>query len=520
MKVQQITQRLALFVLFLLTLNICVVTQDLPNELSSIIETIDNYMTNSLNTNQDYAKQIEEISKVISVSAKNHKNFINLKISIDKISSTLKDLSNFKNKVSSDLEKIYNKVRVSEEELSKVNKIRNSKGYALISKLLNNLQNPNIVKKAAEDLFKIVRPNNRIDYTKKSLRQFSRFRMWSSYRIEEILEDLKKDNLKGENLTKACISSFLRNAPMANCWKQEFYNPIIKEYKCPPNYDYVSFGLCIKKCHIFSTQKGLLCLKSCPWFHQDCGLFCSKTSCENKQDYIAKENYVVDLIDSYSINLNCPLESYKESSLCIKDCSAYGMVNCDIGKCAFKKQYCDNKPRSFEDSFVDSFGNYIGFLFSIQTGKPFGWSDKNSFKSTIVSLKVGYLNYFENLLKDNINVILDFVKSPQSKNLSAAISQDSLAGLNLNDEELKKKTVGICKSITDELFDIIRKLPNSNPFGWNNDELLQDYSVCDSGSKKYKECSDTVIQLVKRLGPLYLLGISSQFNKPECKQYK
>jgi hypothetical protein len=520
MKIKQTTQRLALFVLFLLTVNICLVTRDLPNEFSIIIETIDNYISNNLNTNQDYGKQIEEISKVISVSSKNDKNYINLKISIDKISSTLKDLSNFKNKVKSDLEKIYNKVRVSEEELSKVNMIRNSKGYALISKLLNNLQNPNIVKKAAEDLFEIVRPNNRKDDTIKNLRQiYSKMRIWSSFRIEEILEDLKRDNLKGENFTKACISSFLRNAPMANCWKQEFYNPIIKDYRCPTNYDYDSFGLCIKKCDIFSTQKGLLCLKSCPWFHQDCGLFCSKTTCENKQDYIAKENYVVDVIDSYSKNVNCPIESYKESSICIKDCSAYGMVNCDIGKCAHKKQYCDNKPRSFENSFVDSFGNYIGFLFSIQAGKPFGWSDKNSFKSTIISLQIGYLNYFENLLKDNINVILDFVKSPQSKNLSAAISQDSIAGLNLNDDELKKKTIGNCKSITGELFDIIRKLPNSNPFRWN-DELVQDYSVCDSGSKQYKECSDTVIQLVKRLGPLYLLGISSQFIKPECKQYK
>jgi hypothetical protein len=272
-----------------------------------------------------------------------------------------------------------------------------------------------------------------------------------------------------------------------------------------------------------AEEKGGLLIEKCRPGDEDCTFFCSTTNCESPQDFYTRRfeniNYVTDH--------PCKPNYDKKGNLCYPVCEKIGMVTCEVGICSFSKEGCDLKQPEMSEKLVESFVDFLGHIFSLKTGSPFGWSNPESLKidlkvfekyedinsKRLAAFKPIIKNYryfrffYENFRSNTFNI---FKVSPDKENYSNFFDNNFRVFKFLFTDQIDnynpESYLNNLSSCDLKFWDKV--LLNNNSTDLTPNELRK--------KQIQKNCFTGLGSLLKNLKPYMLLGFASDFTKPLC----
>jgi hypothetical protein len=479
---------------------------------------------------EDCETNIQERTDDISNDTEECKNKIlkiqNLKNNLPKAANLIENFDSYYKDLTKDFWRMFDISQANKRSLYKRDNIRKKIGYNLMEALMNNFMNPVKIRGILKIYAKLLKINggkrtakNKISFLEKYSKPVkgTSLKIWSSYRLEEIISN-EQLYVKGENVAKTCISNFLSNMQPSFCWK-EFHLLGHPGGECPKNYTHL-LGACLENCQEGYSYSGGLCLKNCEANEIDCGAFCGQESCQSSS-MTAKESYVPNFKSIKDEDIKCTYKEYKDNYVCVRDCKFIGLENCNLGTCAYSKDLClGNLPETSED-FDKYFVNYLGYIFSLRSNKPFGYSDPQRFNETLEHL-VNYSEKNYNRIRQSSSIML---KLKNDKELNywffRTIKYNMLNGHVAYPDKERWKMVDICRKVAANWLAMADT--NAQPFDFNSLKQpfdLVNWKVCESFDRKdVSQCVKQITDLIKRIGANDLPGITAEFIRPSCRLY-
>ena len=231
-------------------------------------------------------------------------------------------MQNYTGKVKLQMNSIYNESQVLKKEYELANKNRVDQGFDQISKILFNLHDPKTVMIGIKKLYNTLKKlsdkeeaskNSKSNKTlisflqKKTSAKIFPKRLWSSYRKDEDIESdiFAQEDLRGETVTKACISSFLTAIQAPTCWRDYWSSlPILnlgvltdtgREQNFQIDRDIRFFpGATVGLCRTGYHPNDFLCVKDCPYGQYSQYDFICTPKVNNTSQFTITEVYVRD----------------------------------------------------------------------------------------------------------------------------------------------------------------------------------------------------------------------------------
>jgi hypothetical protein len=389
------------------------------------------------------------------------------------------------------------------------------KGSAILQNVNVVLKNP---KKTIQDgMSKVFNTIKSFKWRKKKFRveseasQYSRMRIWSSFRIDEIVNNINFDEAQGEDVVRAAIISMMSGIPSHFCWVHD-RKLGIPDVVCPNNMKRKG-SICYEECEDGQINIGGFCFTSCPDSYIDCNMFCSKSNCENPKDFILKHFKKIQ----YLINPSCPKGYKKKGHLCYPVCEEIGLHTCSDRTCAINKQTCQNGMPILETGVIKAFVSYLGHIYSIRSGKKFGWTDPEGLERAI---EIMGLRYDWNILE--MRKILDLASklaynehSKLRKTLEKNIEKIGSSFFKTKDNtpiKLLFKWSDFSKVYGEYINEFISTLLRKKNSNKNNGE---NWNVCKLTSFS-QECLKRFSRLLVISTPYYLVDIIGYISKPIC----
>jgi hypothetical protein len=266
------------------------------------------------------------------------------------------------------IEKVFSKLPDNLPKKTGLAKIMNS------SSIGKNLGDA-LTKTVSGDLLGGINKVKSMKWKKKKLRleseasQYSRIRIWSSFRLDEIVNNIYIDEAQGEDVIRAALISMMSAVPAHFCWVHDSRLGL-PDVVCPSNMKRIG-SICYEECEEGQTRLGGLCLSKCAYSYMDCNFFCSKSNCENPQDFVLKKYKKTEFL----MNPACPKGYKKKDNLCYPVCEEVGLHTCSDRTCSVKKSYCKRGSPILETGILKAFIEFLGHIYTIKSGKKFGWSN-------------------------------------------------------------------------------------------------------------------------------------------------
>jgi hypothetical protein len=361
--------------------------------------------------------------------------------------------------------------------------------------------------------------------------QFDRMRIWSSFRIDEIINNIEEKSAKGVDLVRAMIAATIASIPTSYCWvndKQlgtfDFENLIPKNKKLAnviltQNWDEEIF-----------EYRGGMSIQKCKPGQEDCTFFCSNSDCDNLENFETRETK----LQFIEFPERCTRGYVKKGLMCHPKCEGLGMIECEQGICGRSKKSCQLKRPTATKELVESYVEFLGHIYSLKSNSTFGWSDPESFKKYKQLVNDKFLN--ENnewqydvsvALASNSLAIENFIYNFIKKTFSFFQTDENNMPYRALIRIIYSRFVNfvavsytpkIQKRHTDEIF--VGNLDDCDIENWVGVEAkhlhMIDINIDENKKTKLKNCINTVDSLLNRLAPFMLFGYANGFAKPLC----
>jgi hypothetical protein len=268
-----------------------------------------------------------------------------------------------------------------------------------LSKIMNSSSNSKnlgcaISKTIGGDLESGINKAKSIKWRKKKFRveseatQFTKLRIQSSYRLDEIVNNIYIDEAQGEDVIRAALISMMSAVPAHYCWVHDSRLGL-PDVVCPSNMKRIG-SICYEQCDEGQTRLAGLCLSNCPNSYMDCNFFCSKSNCENPKDFVLKKYKKTEFL----MNPSCPKGYRKKDNLCYPVCEDVGLHTCSDRTCSVNKNYCKRGQPILETGVLKAFIEFLGHIYTIKSEKEFGWTNPEGLER---AKKIMGLKYYWNL---------------------------------------------------------------------------------------------------------------------------
>jgi hypothetical protein len=343
------------------------------------------------------------------------------------------------------------------------------------------------------------------------LEKGQKFRIWSSFRLEETVNNLFIQDAKGEDVIRAALVSVMSSVPPAFCWVHES-KLAITDVDCNGNLKRKG-TICLNQCDEDQVEVGGLCMSKCSPDQQDCDLFCSNSDCNSPQDFVPKTSLNREII----FTPRCPKGYYRKGNLCFPSCEQIGMVSCSERTCALSKALCKAHIPDIPKNIVRGYVNFLGHIYSIRSNKDFGWSDPKNLEqsmSIMDSFYQGNLDAFKEMFKIFLKML-----TGKAKNLFDQVDRnvEKMANSFFKNKDNKPlslmfKWADFSKLFKKFFMNILGSILN---FLFAKKKARENFDVCEM--KKFsKQCFVRFEKFIFRMTPFYLLGLLSRFAKPVC----
>jgi hypothetical protein len=493
-------------------------------------------------------------------SVKDVKNLKNLKDGVKSIEDDFLRAKNQVEKLSQYILDITKELNISRtedvkgfENFNKIMRLRRKNGLSTVNKLLKNFLFINDTQKNLQELQKIFanlnstvinetatekkskkpkdsskkpkeignKTNKRIKNIRANIdtslrtdiqvQQYNRLRLHSSFRLDEIINNINIEDAKGEDVIRSAMVSLMSNIPPAFCWVHD-KKLALTQAQCEGKFQRKG-SICMDECEEDQMEIGGLCLSKCPPDQTDCDLFCSKSDCNSPQDFSPKYSSNIEI----NFSPKCPDGYTRKGNLCYPVCEEIGMVSCGDRTCALSKNICTIKSPDVPKNVVEAFVNYLGHIYSVQSNKNFGWSDPESLTES--------LSIMESFRKGNTDALQEMAKifikmiSGTMRKLFAQVNKNVEKQANSFFKTKDNTPLSLMFKWADfsdmfmkfyvNLDGLEKKKPNQD----KQDGL--NFDVCEMKNFK-RSCFVRFQKFINRAVPVYLLGLLSRFVKPLC----
>ena len=506
------------------------------NQYSQEYEERNKISQSFINSFQRETDNLKEFLQSISKKIQNSNIDISSKfLELENCELLIKNIKTFYDRLEDAYYEDLERVETLLEDYSNFENVRKSKGYSGINKILFNMNNPEIVASEVEQIYKNLDALKTAELNQQATRIKSESflkkneiktrppRMWSTaFRLEEILDKFRRKLIEGENIAKSCISSFINLIQPSKCFKIQNPNGAML-VSCPSNYKKLKSS-CLEICKAGYKRYGVMCLKNCSSDQVDQKMFCFN---KKNSTYTEKDSYILDFLTIEDDSVTCSdNERYKSGLLCYKNCTSLGMANCGLSECASSSEMCHASSTQLPVELTRNIVNLVGFIFSIDSAKPFGWSDNVLFKSTMSNLTLFMNDPKQIQIIQEVGKILQRIKNDREMKkkflyrVGVLSSKDNLD----KDQTQLNKWNSLCQSVAESWLDIITTNSHNERKDYNklvSSPLLEDWSNCDlkKNLDNSKSCKSSILKLISHIGSLKFIGIATQFNKGYCKNY-
>ncbi len=452
---------------------------------------------------------------------------------LKKSNETLKSLSENFDNLTSDYEKdiIESKEALKgyQEEIMK----RKENGVDEVNKLMSNFLFKNKTKKSLEKIIGILNRNStnkRIQTQETSFLksektdQFNRLRIQSSYRFDEIINNLSPVTATGVDFIRAMIAGLYSALPPTYCWVDDtnlgtfdvggiFFNGekrlanIFHDFRDHDSNQYILGGLIFDKC---------------PSQFTDCVFFCSSTDCNSPKNFVNR-NIVKQ---NFFINHSCARQYKKKGTLCYPVCEKINMVTCETGICAASKERCNKQLPKITTEIIEAFVDFFGHIYSLRADREFGWANPKSLENDL-----SVFNKYKTENKIRHNEISATIKNFERKIFIGKIRNQIRKFLKIDRRSTGYKNYS--EMVSDLMIQFERIFDQHHTYEGFKKNSLSDGGLnechpnnfgiltrtkLEREKKFYKRnrCSFSLSTLLAKIEPYMFIGYAAGFVKPIC----
>jgi hypothetical protein len=495
---------------------------------------INTYETELNFLNEEYKSQLSLIQNMTNSNdeydAEQITNYLSeIESVLNNSETNLKLLLENYDKLTNDFEKDLEESRIAlkgyQEEMLNRKKI----GITEVNKLMSNFLNKNKTRDSLGKIIEILNKentNNRMEgketnsnsfLRKEKSEQFTRLRIYYSYRLEEILNNFSDSEVLGVDLMRAMLASLYSSLPPIFCWVDDTnlgtFDILKMGEKNSKRLANIFYEL---EEDNFYTKGGII-LETCPPDQTDCSFFCSTSDCNSPKNFNFKKIKTQD----FEINGTCQFQYRKKGTLCYPVCEKIKMVTCDTGICAATKLDCKKKIPKIVGEDIEAFVDFLGHIYSLSPIKKFGWANPTSLEK---DLNILNKFKFENSQRQSsIYVIMRkyfnslFIK--KLRKTSQRLLKIDVSNENYDNHLFKTETALISAldyhigKITDSGFVKYNfkneSLNSCRPFAFYSDKFI-------FGLRNTDACKFLFMKLLKEMEPYMFIGFASSFAKPIC----
>jgi hypothetical protein len=390
---------------------------------------------------------------------------------------------------------------------------------------LSKIMNSNIAKNLKEGLSKTVGPHlegaiNKVKsmkWRKKKFRveseasQFSKMRIWSSFRLDEIVNHIYIDEAQGEDVIRAAMISMMSAVPAHYCWVHDS-RLALPDVVCPSNMKRIG-SICYEQCDDGQTRLAGLCLSKCANSYMDCNFFCSKSNCENPQDFVLKKYKKTEFL----MNPSCPKGYKKNGNLCYPVCEEIGYVTCSDRTCALNKNYCKDGKSILETGVLKAFIEFLGHIYTVKSDKKFGWSNPEGLERAkdIMGLKYSWnLTEIKRIVSQAVRISLNG-DSVSRKNYEKNVEKIGSSFFKTKDNKpltLIFKWADFTKIVGEFLNKWASRFIKGQGSSSNDAE---NWEVCKMTNFSTK-CFENFQRFIVNMTPYYIYDVIGYISKPIC----
>lgn len=554
MKSKRVNLEMAIFLFYLIVSNTCLnkegprLLMNLESQdLESIFETFRNEQMSLSSAIKDFKSRILD-SKENNVEKLNlNKTFNELEKRISEVQGKLKTQNSFVENLKRDLAKTQEDDIKGFEDFKKNMLYRKKNGFTYVNGILRRFLDKKFLKSSLDkldDLFikeelesqkhgengrnnlkknninkrgKLLRNNfssgslkKRRSFMEYSSNQILRTRISSSFRLDEIVNNVILEEASGEDIVRAGLVSVLASVPPAFCWVHES-NLASTDVICKPGYSKKA-SVCYEECKDNETEVGGLCFTKCGLDEKDCNLFCSKTDCENPQDFYLKSSRV----RTFDLAAPCKQGYYKRGGLCYPVCEEIGYVTCSDRTCALTDDLCKKKLKKIPINILKAFVNYLSHIYTIRSNKIFGWSDLRSLNQSLKTLN----SFGEGNLEmvHQIDKVYKRIQKTKDHRLLTMFGQRVMKYGSFFFKKKNNEPVTRLILLAD-FTKIFLDMPK-NSFLYFIISLFGiksrvDWNICRN-DRINKKCYDKLERFAVEIFPFYILGFLTRYAQPLC----
>jgi hypothetical protein len=326
--------------------------------------------------------QFENYKKLIKSDSKKFKTLLedlndkNEKLNISK--KRLERIREFYYNLTLDIENDISKNKNLFNRYQTVMQDRKERGISEMNKLFKNFYNPSKIKSILQDIIIILDKKDEVKDSKRKLntllkteknKQFTRIRIWSSFRLEEKLNKTYNRDANRLELIKGMIAGFYSSLPSSYCWVHES-NLGTFDISFPDSGELKKITTLVYNTTTSyeKTEKAGFFIEHCESGLEDCSFFCSSSDCNSPENFSLRKFELINFV----LDHPCRAKFIKNGTLCYPSCEKIGMVTCEVGICSFSQDGCDLKQASMSKEMVESFVDFLGHIYSLKFQTPFG----------------------------------------------------------------------------------------------------------------------------------------------------